>query len=53
MEGDKFYLTNKKPLFLEMSSMVRNTESAGSSCLTYIRKIENITNNNIKCKILQ
>lgn len=26
-----------------MSSMVRNTESAGSSCLTYIRKIENIT----------
>ena len=43
MEGDRFYLTNKKPLFLEMSSMVRNIESAGSSCLTYIRKIENIS----------
>ena len=32
-----------KEMFLEMSSMVRNTDSAGSSCLTYIRKIENIT----------
>lgn len=32
-----------REMFLEMSSMVRNAESAGSSCLTYIRKIENIT----------
>ena len=64
MKGDKFYFRNQKiwkswyiheryenvfQELLEMSTMVRNTESVGSSCLTCKKNWEC----DYKCELLQ